>query len=788
MTTDFSSKEYLDKVDAYWRAANYISVGQLYLLDNPLLKEPIKPEHVKIKVVGHWGTIAGQNFIYAHLNRIINKYDLNMFYIEGPGHGGQVMVSNAYLDGSYSEIYPNVSQDIPGLKRLYKQFSFPGGISSHAAPETPGSIHEGGELGYSLMHGAGAVLDNPDLIAAVVVGDGESETGPLATSWELNKFLNPIHDGAVLPIFHLNGFKIANPTLLSRIPNEQLTKYFEGLGWEPIFVEGHDPEKMHPAMAAALDQAVEKIQAIQENARSKQDATLPIWPMIVFRSPKGWTGPKIWDGDPIEGSFRAHQVPIPIDREHMEHADHLVSWMKSYRPEELFTDDGQLVDDIKAILPPKGRRMAQNPVTNGGKVLTPLRLPEINEYEVDTHVRGGVEAQDMTVMGEYIKDVLTLNEANHNFRIFGPDETLSNRLNPVFEETRKQWLEKIEEPQDQYLAPSGRVIDSILSEHMDEGLLEGYVLTGRHGFFASYEAFLRVVDSMITQHQKWLKVTNELPWREKLSSLNLIASSIVWQQDHNGFTHQDPGILGHLADKHPDVISEYLASDANTLLVIMEKMLKTRHKVNLVVTSKQPTPQWFSLQEARTFVEKGAGLVDWASTGAGEPDVVIAVAGPIQVLEGLAAVQLLHERLPELKIRFVNVVDILKLRTPEEYPGGMTDAEFDALFTTDKPVIFAFHGYKGLLQNLIYRRRNRNVTIHGYEENGAITTPFDMRVMNHLDRFHLVKSAVLSLPQASQYAAIIQEMDEKLAEHEEYTRRVGTDLPEVADWHWQPLQ
>jgi len=789
MTIDYSSKEYLAKVDAYWRAANYISVGQLYLKDNPLLKEPLKASDIKAKPIGHWGTISGQNFIYAHLNRVINKYDLNMFYIEGPGHGGQVMVSNSYLDGSYTEIYPEMTQDVEGMKKLFKQFSFPGGVASHAAPETPGSIHEGGELGYSLSHGAGAVLDNPDLIAAVIVGDGEAETGPLAASWFSNRFINPIRDGAVLPILNLNGFKISNPTILSRIDNEELAKYFEGMGWEPYFVEGEDPAEMHVKMAATLDKVVEKIKAIQTNARENRDQTRPIWPMIVFRAPKGWTGPKEWGGVPIENSFRAHQVPIPVDQDHMEHADELVEWMKSYRPEELFDENGRLKPEIAGTTPKGDKRMAMNPVTNPGKLIRDLRLPDIRDYAVDNSVPGQMEKQDMIVLGEYLKDVVKLNRDNHNFRIFGPDETASNRLAPVFEETKRQWLGEIEEPQDEYLKSHGRVIDSQLSEHQAEGMLEGYVLTGRHGIFVSYEAFLRVVDSMLTQHFKWLRKASEQPWRTAIPSLNVVATSTVFQQDHNGYTHQDPGMLGHLADKKPEFIREYLPADANTLLAVFHKILNDRQKINLVVSSKHPRAQWFTMDEAKELVDNGLKMIDWASTDFGdEPDVVIVSSGTEPTIESLAAISILHKKMPELKIRYINVVDILKLRSQTLDPRGLSDEEFDMYFTKNKPIIFAFHGYEGLVKDLFFDRHNHNLHVHGYRENGDITTPFDMRVLNQMDRFDLVKSVVKNLPNAEKYAHIVQEMNGMIAKHNQYIRDEGRDLPEVENWKWEGLK
>ena len=789
MTKDYSSKEYFAKLDAYWRAANYISVGQLYLKDNPLLRRPLESSDVKAKPIGHWGTIAGQNFIYAHLNRVINKYDLNMLYIEGPGHGGQVMVSNSYLDGSYTEIYPEITEDEEGMKKLFKRFSFPGGVASHAAPETPGSIHEGGELGYSLSHATGAILDNPDLIAAVVVGDGEAETGPLATSWQSNKFINPIHDGAVLPILDLNGFKISNPTILSRESNETLTKYFEGLGWHPIIVEGEDPEKLHPELARAMDEAIEEIKAIQKHARETGDDSLPTWPMIIFRAPKGWTGPKEWDGKPIEGSFRAHQIPIPVDQNDMEHADKLVAWLKSYRPEELFDESGKLKPEFAEIAPKGDKRMAANPHTNPGKLIRNLILPDFREFALENAEHGKTVAQDMTVLGKYLERVIELNAKNRNFRIFGPDETMSNRLAPIFDETKRQWMQDIKEPNDEFLAHSGRIIDSQLSEHQDEGFLEGYVLTGRHGFFASYEAFLRVVDSMLTQHFKWLRKAKEQPWRSEIPSLNVVSTSTVFQQDHNGYTHQDPGILGHLADKKPEFIREYLPADANTLLAVFDKVLNDREKINLIVSSKHPRPQFYTAAEAKELVDKGLKIIDWASTDHNaEPDVVIAACGTEPNLESLAAVSILHEKLPDLKIRFINVVDLLKLRSPKHDPRGLSDEEFDAFFTKDKPILFAFHGYEGLVRDLFFDRHNHNVMIHGYRENGDITTPFDMRVLNQMDRFDLVKDVVLNLPDADKYGQIAAEMDSIIAKHNQYIRDEGADLPEVENWTWKPLE
>ncbi|KKD53458.1 MULTISPECIES: phosphoketolase family protein [Paenibacillus] len=786
---DYSSKTYLEKLDAYWRATNYISVGQLYLKDNPLLREPLKDSDVKVKPIGHWGTIPGQNFIYAHLNRVINKYDLNMLYIEGPGHGGQVMVSNSYLDGSYTEIYPQITQDIPGMKKLFKQFSFPGGIASHAAPETPGSIHEGGELGYSLSHGVGAILDNPNLISAVVIGDGEAETGPLAASWFSNRFINPITDGAVLPILHLNGFKISNPTIMSRQSKEELTSFFKGLGWEPFFVEGEDPDHMHPEMAKVLDTAIEKIEAIQKNARENNDLTRPAWPVLIFRSPKGWTGPKEWDGVPNTNSFRAHQVPIPVDQKNMQHAPALLEWLNSYRPEELFDENGRLKAEIAKILPTGDKRMGMNPVANAGKLIKDLKLPDFRNYALDNSTPGKVIAQDMSVLGKYVKDVVVLNEENRNFRIFGPDETMSNRLAPVFEVTKRQWMDQIIEPNDEFLSSYGRVIDSQLSEHQAEGLLEGYVLTGRHGFFASYEAFLRVVDSMITQHFKWLRKATDQGWRADIPSLNVVATSTVFQQDHNGYTHQDPGLLGHLADKKPEFIREYLPADANSLLAVFDTILNDRQKINLVVSSKHPRPQWFSADEAKELVDKGLKIIDWASTDqGGEPDIVIASAGTEPTIESLAAISILHKKLPDLKIRYINVVDLLKLRSQKLDPRGLSDAEFDQFFTKDKPVVFAFHGYEGLIKDLFFDRHNHNLHVHGYRENGDITTPFDMRVLNQMDRFDLVKEAVLSLPNAGKYANIADEMDAIVKKHHQFIREEGIDLPEVENWVWEGLK
>lgn len=784
----YSSTEYLDKIDKWWRAANYLSIGQLYLKDNPLLKREIRSEDVKYHPIGHWGTIAGQNFIYAHLNRIINKYDLNMFYIEGPGHGGQVMVSNSYLDGSYTEIYPAVTEDEAGMQKLFKRFSFPGGVSSHAAPETPGSIHEGGELGYSLSHGVGAILDNPEVISAVVIGDGESETGPLATSWFSNTFINPVTDGAVLPILHLNGAKIANPTILGRKSDKELEQYFRGMGWIPYFVEGNDPNQMHPLMAKTLDQVIEKIHSIQETARKQtaETASIQKWPLIVLRTPKGWTGPKEWDGKPIEVTFRAHQVPIPIDQDHMEHVDQLVNWLKSYKPEELFDETGRLNSEIRAIAPMNDKRMAMNPITNGGINPKPLQMPDWREFALHISKPGELVAQDMLEFGKMVAAIIKKNP--QNFLIFGPDETKSNLLNDAFSVTSRQWLEPIYEPQDEWLAPSGRIIDSQLSEHQDEGILEGYVLTGRHGFFASYEAFIRIVDSMIAQHIKWMRKAMDLPWRNGYSSLNLIASSTAFQQDHNGYTHQDPGILSHLAEKEADFIHEYVPADTNSLLAVMDKVLKSQGKVNLVISSKHPRPQFYSPEEAQELVNRGLMEIDWASTVAenGTPEIVIVAAGTEPNMEALAAINLINQSFPKLQFRFINVVDLLKLRHPAVDSRGISEVEYNHLFTVDSPIIFVCQGYSSLIRSLFYDRKNRPVSIHSYQENGAITTPFDMRVLNKIDRYHLAKDIALTA-YGSRGEDFARAMDTILEKHNQYIRETGKDLPEVLNWKWAPL-
>lgn len=787
MTVNYDSKEYLEKVDAWWRAANYISVAQMYLKDNPLLTRDVTEEDVKIHPIGHWGTIAGQNFIYAHLNRVINKYDLNMFYIEGPGHGGQVMVSNSYIDGSYSEIYPEITQDEEGLKKLCKIFSFPGGIASHAAPETPGSIHEGGELGYSMSHATGAILDNPDVIAATVIGDGEAETGPLAGSWFSNSFINPVNDGAVLPILYLNGGKISNPTILERKSDADLTKYFEGMGWTPLFVGGTDPEAVHPEMAKTLDEAIAMIKDIQKKARAgkAEDAVMPQWPVIICRTPKGWTGPKSWDGEPIEGGFRAHQVPIPVDAHHMDHIEALVDWLKSYRPEELFDENGTIKDEVREISPKGDRRMSTNPITNGGIDPKPLKITDWKQHAIDTTTPGAVEAQDMTEFAKFAKDLIVENP--ENFRIFGPDETKSNRMAEVFKVTNRQWMEAQKPDYDEWIAPAGRVIDSQLSEHQCEGFLEGYVLTGRHGFFASYEAFLRVVDSMITQHFKWLRKAADHKWRKRYPSLNLIATSTVFQQDHNGYTHQDPGLLTHLSEKKPEFIREYLPADTNSLMAVMAEALQSEELINLIVSSKHPRPQFYSADEAEVLVREGLKIVDWASTDDNqEPDVVIAAAGTEPNLEALAAVTILNKAFPELKIRFINVVDLLKLRHPSQDPRGLSDDEFNAYFTTDKPIVFAFHGYEGLIRDIFFKRANHNLHIHGYRENGDITTPFDMRVFSEMDRFHVAKDAAVAAKGAAA-GEFAQKMDDTINFHHDYIRANGVDIPEVVNWKWEPL-
>jgi xylulose-5-phosphate/fructose-6-phosphate phosphoketolase len=783
--TEILSPELLQKMNAYWRAANYLSVGQIYLYDNPLLKETLKPEHIKPLVVGHWGTTPGQNFIYVHLNRVIKKYDLDMFYIAGPGHGGPALVGNVYLEGTWSEIYPDVTRDEAGLKKLFKQFSFPGGISSHVAPTTPGSIHEGGELGYSLSHAFGAAFDNPGLIVACIIGDGEAETGPLATAWHSNKFLNPATDGAVLPILHLNGYKISNPTIMARIEHEELEQFYRGCGWTPYFVEGDDPLVMHQLMAAAVEKAIEEILQIKSNAHADNNAGRPRWPMIILRSPKGWTGPKEVDGLPNEGTFRSHQVPILVDADHPGHVKQLESWMKSYKAEELFDEEGKLIAGLAELVPAGGRRMGSNPHTNGGMLLHDLLMPDFRTHAVNVTTPGAVMGQDTMVLGKFLRDVAKLNQRQHNFRLFGPDETISNILGAVFEVTNRQW-EAREQKNDEFLASEGQVLDAMLSEHQCQGWLEGYLLTGRHGVFNSYEAFIRIVDSMFSQHAKWLKVTSELPWRRKIASLNYLLASHVWQQDHNGFTHQDPGFLDHVINKKADVVRVYLPPDANCLLSVFDHCLRSRNYVNVVVAGKHPLPQWLGIEAAVIHCTEGIGIWQWASNDQeDEPDVVMACCGDTPTLELLAAVSILREHLPGLKIRVVNVVDLMKLQSESEHPHGLSDLDYDSIFTKNKHIIFNFHGYPWLVHRLTYRRANRNLHVRGYKEEGTITTPFDLRVQNDIDRFHLVIDVIDRLPQlGSKGAYLKQQLQDKLIEHKLYVNEHGKDLPEILNWKW----
>jgi xylulose-5-phosphate/fructose-6-phosphate phosphoketolase len=785
MKTNTLTPELLEKMDAYWRAANYLSVAQIYLFDNPLLKRPLALPDIKHMLLGHWGTTPGQNFIYVHLNRVIKKFDLDMIYVSGPGHGGPAVVANTYLEGTYSEVYPEISQDEAGLQRLFKQFSFPGGIPSHASPECPGSIHEGGELGYSLSHSFGAVFDNPDLIVACCVGDGEAETGPLATSWQSNKFLNPINDGAVLPILHLNGYKIANPTLLARIEPEELDQFLRGNGWTPYYVVGDEPSRMHEAMAATLDQVVQDIQRIQHEARTNGNTIRPRWPMIVLKSPKGWTGPQWVDGQQIEGTFRAHQVPLSDPTTHPEHLKMLETWLRSYRPAELFDGQGKLKPELAELAPKGTRRMGANPHANGGLLLRDLILPDFRQYAVNVPSPGSVQAADAHELGVFLRDVAKLNQKQRNFRIFGPDETLSNRLGAVFEVTNRQWDAR-QQDNDEFLALDGRVME-MLSEHQCEGWLEGYLLTGRHGLFNCYEAFIHIIDSMFNQHAKWLKVTANLPWRRPIASLNYLLASHVWQQMHNGFTHQDPGFIDHVVNKKASVVRVYLPPDANCLLSVWDHCLRSRHYVNVVIAGKYPAPQWLTMDAAVKHCTAGIGIWQWASNDQGAvPDVVMACCGDVPTLETLAAVSILREHLPELKIRLVNVVDLMRLQPEREHPHGLSDTEFDKLFTKDKPVIFAFHAYPWLIHRLTYRRTNHdNIHVRGYKEEGTITTPFDMTVLNDLDRFHLVMDTIDRLPQtAAKGHALKEKLKAKLIEHRQYIEKHGQDMPEIRNWKW----
>jgi len=790
------SPDELRKIDAYWRAANYLSVGQIYLLDNPLLREPLTLAHIKPRLLGHWGTCPGLSFIYAHLNRVIKKFDLDMFYICGPGHGGPAMVANTWLEGSYSEFYPRISRDEAGMKRLFRQFSFPGGIPSHVAPETPGSINEGGELGYSLSHAFGAAFDNPDLIVACVVGDGEAETGPLAASWHSNKFLNPAHDGAVLPVLHLNGYKIANPTILARISREELEDLFTGYGYEPYFVEGADPEPMHQAMAAVLDAAIENIRRIQREARSaegnpeksREAMTYPRWPLIILRSPKGWTGPEEVDGKKLEDYWRSHQVPLAELGSKPDHLKQLEDWMKSYKPEELFDENGCLMPELAALAPEGDRRMGANPHANGGLLLKELEIPDFSSYAVDVPVPGTEVREATREMGKFLRDVMKLNLDSCNFRVMGPDETSSNRLDALFDVTDRTWVAQ-RLPEDERLSPDGRVME-ILSEHICQGWLEGYLLSGRHGLFSCYEAFIHIVDSMFNQHAKWLKVSKEIPWRRPIASLNYLLTSHVWRQDHNGFSHQDPGFIDHVINKKASIIRVYLPPDANTLLYITDKCLRSRNFINVVVAGKQPALQWLDMDAAIKHCSTGIGIWGWASNDqGGEPDVVLACAGDIPTLETLAAVDLLRLHVPELRIRVVNIVDLMTLQPQSEHPDGLSDWDFDTLFTINKPIIFAYHGYPWLIHRLTYRRTNHpNLHVRGYKEEGTTTTPFDMTVLNDLDRFHLVMDVVDRVPGLSSKGAYLKQlMRDKLIDHKRYITQYGEDMPEIQDWHWPSL-
>jgi xylulose-5-phosphate/fructose-6-phosphate phosphoketolase len=784
------SSELLRKIDAYWRAANYLAVGQIYLYDNPLLRTPLQRSHIKRMLLGHWGTTPGQNFIYAHLNRAIRKFDLNMIYISGPGHGGPALVGNTYLEGTYSEIYPHVSRDEAGLRVLFRQFSFPGGIPSHVSPECPGSIHEGGELGYSLSHAFGAVLDNPDLVVACVIGDGEAETGPLATAWHGNKFLDPVHDGAVLPILHLNGYKISNPTVLARISHQELDSLLRGCGWIPFFVEGHEPEPMHRAMASTLDTVVEQIRQIQSAAREHGNCARPAWPMIVLNSPKGWTGPKMVDGKPNEGTFRSHQVPLSIsDSSPPQHLQQLEEWMRSYRPQELFDEQGRLRPELAALAPTGARRMGANPHANGGLLLRELKIPDFRDYALDVPTPGTMGSGDTRALGPMLRDVMQLNSPERNFRLFGPDETISNGLDAVFESTARQW-QAATLPTDESLALSGRVIE-VLSEHQCEGWLEGYLLTGRHGLFNCYEAFIHIVDSMFNQHAKWLKVSAQLPWRRPIASLNYLLSSHVWRQDHNGFTHQDPGFIDVVCNKKAAIVRVYLPPDANCLLSVMDHCLRSRHYVNVVVAGKHPAPQWLGIEAATAHCTTGIGVWQWASNDeGGNADVVMACAGDVPTLETLAAVSILRQHLPTLNIRLINVVDLMRLQPPSEHPHGLSDPDFDRLFTLDKPIIFAFHGYPWLIHRLSYRRHNHhNLHVRGYKEEGTITTAFDMTVRNDMDRFHLTMDVIDRVPQTGEQGQQLKAaLQRKLIEHQQYIVQFGEDMPEIRNWQWDPAQ
>jgi xylulose-5-phosphate/fructose-6-phosphate phosphoketolase len=775
----------VQKMTAYWHAANYLSVGQIYLYDNPLLREPLRPEHVKPRLLGHWGTTPGLNFIYVHLNRVIKARDLNVIYITGPGHGGPGLVASTYLEGSYSEFYPNVSQDVEGMKKLFKQFSFPGGIPSHVAPETPGSIHEGGELGYALVHAYGAVLDNPDLLAACVIGDGEAETGALAASWHSNKFLNPTRDGAVLPILHLNGYKIANPTVLARVNEDELRSLLVGYGHKPYFVEGDDPATMQQLMAATMDAALDEIKAIQEDARRNGFKRRPQWPMIVLRTPKGWTGPKVVDGLPTENSFRSHQVPLADVINNPDHLRQLEEWMRSYKPETLFDETGSLRAELRELAPRGNRRMGANPHANGGLLLVDLKMPDFRDYAVELTKPGAVETGATGVTGRFLRDVMKLNMDSRNFRVVGPDETVSNRLGAILEVTDRVFTETIL-PTDDHLSPDGRVME-VLSEQMCQGWLEGYLLTGRHGFFSCYEAFIHIVDSMFNQHAKWLKSTRKIPWRRPIASLNYLLSSHVWRQDHNGFSHQDPGFIDLVVNKKAEIVRVYLPPDANTLLSVTDHCLRSRHYVNVIVAGKQPAPQWLDIEAAVRHCAAGVGIWEWASNDEGvEPDVVMACAGDVPTLETLAAVDILRQHFADLKIRVVNIVDLMTLQPASEHPHGLSDKDFDSLFTRDKPIIFAFHGYPWLIHRLAYRRTNpENLHVRGYKEEGTTTTPFDMTVLNDIDRFHLVNDVIDRVPKLGARAAYVkQAMRNKLFEHKRYIERYGDDMPEVRDWKW----